>query len=189
MKVAQDKHKDIINAYTIDLLSMQEIANLLHVSRAAIHTILRKHGIDTSKQRIAVTCTACGTTVYRTRKQVRRQHNHFCNRTCYDSYLTAGKASYAQDRHSQRLARAVVTQYFDLQPRHIVHHEDGNSFNNKPDNLRVFSNQGDHIRYHHYNRDRYHNELTKHVKRLTAPIFNEIQVIWDGRSVDIFKMS
>ena len=38
-----------------------------------------------------------------------------------------------------------------LSPDEVIHHEDGNKDNNELDNLRYFSSQGDHIRYHYEN--------------------------------------
>jgi hypothetical protein len=51
-------------------------------------------------------------------------------------------------RNQGRIGSAVVSKYFDLQPGHVVHHEDRNDFNNHPSNLRVFANNGDHVRHH-----------------------------------------
>ncbi len=42
----------------------------------------------------------------------------------------------------------VVSKAFDLLPGQVVHHEDRNCNNNSLGNLKVFANQGDHIRYH-----------------------------------------
>ena len=187
MKIARDRHSDIVDAYTIELLPMQDIANILHVSRTTVHKILRAHGVDTAKHKIPVSCTACGAAIARTRKRVKTQHNHFCNRECYESYLDAGKTNCTHKQRSQRISRAVVSRYITLAPEHVVHHEDRNDYNNRLDNLRVFATHGDHIRYHHYNRDRYHNAIVKTVKR-SAPIYNEIKPVWDGRSVGVFAI-
>ena len=35
-----------------------------------------------------------------------------------------------------------------LKPHEIVHHLDGNTQNNSPENLELFSSQGDHLSYH-----------------------------------------
>jgi hypothetical protein len=184
MKISSEAHKDIIEAYTIDLMSMQEIADTMHVSRTAIHKFLVKSGVDTSKHKITVSCTTCGNPITRTRKRVRTQRNHFCGRECYNSFLDAGKSTYTQNRHGQRIARSVVKQYFDIQPEHVVHHEDRNNFNNRLDNLMVFATAGDHIRYHHATRDKYVNRLIKKSKHREAwdkyhPY--EITPIWKGK--------
>ena len=183
MKITPDAHKDIIEAYTIDLWTIQECADVLHVSRSAVHKFLIKSGVDTSKRKIKVSCTTCGETIERTRKRVRTQRNHFCTTDCYSSFLAAGKSMYIQNRHSQRMARGVIAKYFDIQPDHVVHHEDRNNYNNHPINLKVFANQGDHLRYHHMKRDEYANKLT--VKSQQREIWDryhkfEISPVWDG---------
>ena len=184
MKVSHDLDKDIMSAYTIDLWSMQEIADVLHIARTSVHKRLKSLGIDTSKHRITVSCTVCGGPVIRTRKQVRLRRNHFCNRECYNTYLQAGARDNAESRYGQTIARSVTLQWFDLQDGHVVHHIDHNQFNNAKNNLMVFSNQGDHIRHHH-------NQRHEHFNRVTSPYleawerYNHIDVepIWDGRNL------
>ena len=160
MKLTPEVQLDIIEAYTVDLWSMQDCADALNVSRTAIHKMLNKHGIDTSKHKLEVSCTTCGKPIMRTKKRVRNQRNHFCSTDCYYAYLDAGRTMYNQNRQGQRTARAVVAKYFDLQDSHIVHHDDRNTLNNDIRNLKVFANAGDHIKYHHSQRDKYTNQLT-----------------------------
>lgn len=186
MKITPDARKDIIEAYTIDLWTLQECADVLHVSKAAVHKFLRKSGVDTSKHKIKVSCTTCGETIERTRKRVRTQRNHFCSTACYSSFLDAGKSMYTKNRHSQRIARAVVAKYFNIQVDHVVHHDDRNNYNNHPSNLKVFANQGDHLRYHHTKRDEYANRLTsKGPHREAWDRYNqyEIRPVWDGSTI------
>lgn len=185
MKIDPSAYNDIIEAYTINLYSLKEIADILHVSRPAVHKFLNKHGVDTSKHKIQISCTTCGAVVERTRKRVRKQRNHFCSEDCYYAFLSAGKTSYIQSKNGQRLARTKVAQYFNLQPEHIVHHEDRNSCNNLLNNLKVFANQGDHIKYHHQHRDEYHNKLETEKDRKRHDIYyhyNGVPVtpIWQG---------
>jgi endogenous inhibitor of DNA gyrase (YacG/DUF329 family) len=182
MKIPRSAHKDIIDAYTVDLWPMGEIAEVLHVSRSAVWKILKKHGVDTSKHKITVSCTTCGANIDRTRKRVRKQTNHFCSQDCYSAFLGAGKSSYASGGNSSRIARAIVSQWFDLKPEHVVHHEDCNRFNNLKSNLRVFANQGDHIRYHHQERDKYANGITnrKPWSQDNLCPYIPAKPIWDG---------
>ena len=186
MKIDPATHKDIIEAYTIDLWPLREIGDVLHVSPTAIRNILRKHGIDTSKHKITTSCTTCGKSIKRTRKRVRKQLNHFCCTDCYTVFLDAGKTSYNSSSNSSHFARRVVAHYFDLQPGNIVHHEDGKRFNNLLHNLKVFKNQGDHIKYHHQMRDKYHNKITsKERARQRESWFRcyqgtPVEILWDG---------
>ena len=187
MKITPEAHRDIIEAYTIDLWPIQEIANVLHVSKTTVHRFLNAQGIDTSKRRITVSCTTCGRPIERTRAKVRKQRNHFCGLDCYHFFLDVGRTPSMPTRAGQRIAREVVSKYFDLQPEHVVHHKDRNAFNNNPSNLMVFRNNGDHIKYHHANRDKYANQLTQKTEHREAwERYNHttIEPLWDGGADD-----
>lgn len=175
-------HKDIIEAYTVDLWPMRRIGEVLHVSHAAIFKILRKHGIDTTKHPLEVSCTSCGNTIQRTKKRVAKQLNHFCDQECYTSFLQAGAGDYAASRSGQRAARREAAKHFNLLPSHVVHHRDRNQFNNHPSNLMVFATQGDHIRYHHQMRHTYSNPITNarqaRAERYHPPV--TVLRLWEG---------
>lgn len=143
---------DIVSAYTIDLIPVIALAKKYNMARQGIYKLLRRAGVDTSKAgaaNIKVSCTSCGKErtikrcIFRTRKHV------FCDHVCYYAFLKNGNGNpLIMNRQCSRIARSVVSKYFDLQLGNIVHHEDRNDFNNSPDNLFVFTNQGDHIRHH-----------------------------------------
>lgn len=188
MKIDITAHQDIIEAYEIDLWSLQEIADILHVSKTAVKKFLNQQGIDTSKRLIPVSCTACGAEIMRNRKRIRHQKNHFCNADCYASYLQAGRAEACNNRSQQRKAQAVVSKYFKLSNGSVVHHIDRNQFNNHPSNLLVFANNGDHIRYHHIERDAAANTSVSSRRA----VFNRqhrdsvgliVPILWDGRII------
>jgi len=143
---------DIITRYEDELETMSNLAKEYGITRQGVYKILKKAAVDTSNNKIPVTCTACGGTILRSRSKIRKNYNHFCNYDCYFAYLEAGNGmgEYVSNRHGQRIARTVVSQHFELQQNHIVHHEDRNALNNRIDNLRVFANQGDHVRYHRF---------------------------------------
>ena len=159
---------DIIHAYTIGLEPMVEIAKRYNKTRQGIYKVIKRAGINPAEYgRLAVSCTACGEVTTRPRCQVRNRRHLFCSQECYYGYLEGKQqGEYNGNRHGQRIARAVVSQYFELKPGHIVHHEDRNTRNNEPRNLRVFANQGDHIRYHRWGADGI-----------------EIKPVWDGSLV------
>ena len=141
---------DIITAYTVDLVPMIELANQYGRTRQGIWKVLKRNDINPAEyMRLDITCLACGEIFSRPRCQVRDRTRLFCSIKCYYAYLEASQeGTYNQNRQGQRIARKVVSQYFELLPSHIVHHEDRNTLNNKPWNLRAFATQGDHIRYH-----------------------------------------
>lgn len=158
-----DKQKvDIINAYQNELVPMIQLAKQYGVTRQAIYKIIKKAGVDTSKRKFAVSCTVCGKITYRPKCRVRERKHIFCSFDCYRAWLNSLGDKYKPNRHGQRIARHVVSKHFQLQQKHVVHHEDGNCLNNDVSNLRVFACQGDHIRYHRG---------------------FDVEPIWDGRYV------
>ena len=150
MKITPKQEVDIINAFTIDLVPMIELAKRYDMTRQGVWKALKRNGVSPSDYgRITITCPACDKEFSRHRCQVRDRLRLFCSRECYFAHIEASQGgNYEYNRHGQRIARAKVAEYFDLKEQHIVHHEDRNTLNNIPDNLRVFRNQGDHIRYH-----------------------------------------
>ena len=165
VKLNKNQIVDVINAYTLDLESAQSIADRYHRTRQGIYKLLRSNGIaPTDYGKLAVSCTACGGGLTRYRSHVKHRKHLFCNHDCYIAYIEAMQGgSYNQNRQGQRVGRSVVSACFDIQPGQIVHHEDRNTMNNHPKNLRVFQNQGDHIRHHRWASDGI-----------------EVKPVWDG---------
>ena len=148
MKITPKGKVDIVQRYSNELVPAAQLAAEYGVTRQAIYKVLKSHGVDTSKRRISSTCCACGKLIYLQKSRLRNRINVFCNDKCYKAYLNAGNAPYIKHRQGQRVARAKVAEVFDLDDNNVVHHIDKNNFNNRIDNLMVFSSQGDHIRYH-----------------------------------------
>ncbi len=153
MKINPKDRVNVIEAYTVGLEPMQSIGTRYDVTRQAVYKVLCRAGIDTSKGnrgKLTVSCSACGAEIIRHRFRIRKQKNLFCDDSCYFAYLAAGNGSgpYVQNRQGQRIARAKVAELFGLESGNVVHHEDRNTLNNMLDNLRIFRNQGDHVRYH-----------------------------------------
>jgi len=165
LKIDTKAQVNIVEAYEIGLVPVIDLAEQCHVSRAAVYKVLKKHGVNTSKRKIPVSCTCCGKTIHKPRCQIRKAKHLFCDMQCYYAYLEAKQPGrYTADRHGQRTGREVVSRYFQLKPFHVTHHIDRNNFHNDISNLLVFANQGDHIRYHR--------------------LGDEITPIFDGRTVD-----
>ena len=147
-----DKEKvDIIERYTVGLIPMIELAAKYNITRQSVHKLLRAAEINTSKQaaHIKLSCCCCGKEIIRLRCQVRKTKHMFCGDDCYSAWLKHGNGNpLIMHRHASRSARVVVSKYYALRPDEIVHHEDRNQNNNLIHNLKVFKNQGDHVRYH-----------------------------------------
>ena len=160
-RLTRNQKVDIIEAYTNQLTPMSTLATEYGITRQGIYKILKQAGADTEKKRLPVSCTACGTEILRTKARIRRQLNHFCSEACYYAFLEAGNGfPYIENRGGQKRARVLVGDYFSLQTGHIVHHENRNTLDNRLINLRVFANNGDHVRHHRG---------------------FDVQPIWDGR--------
>ena len=146
-----EEHFDKIKvSYENDLTPMIEIAKWFNVSRQAIHKVLKNHGVDTSKRKFPVKCHWCEKEFERTKGRIRSQKYHFCSVSCYYCYLDKIGINYKPSRYGQRMGRTKVSEHFKLEPGMVVHHEDGNNMNNEIDNLKVFANNGDHVRYHRW---------------------------------------
>ena len=148
-----DKEKvDIIERYSVGLETMIDLAKEHGITRQGVYKLLKGADVETSKKlaaHILVSCTVCGKEVSKYRLQVRRQVHQFCSKDCYFVWLKHGNGNpLIMHRNSARTARAIVSEHFALRPGNIVHHEDRNQYNNELKNLRVFANNGDHVRYH-----------------------------------------
>ncbi len=151
MKTSDKDRVDIVREYTTNLIPMIELAKRYGMTRQAVYKILKKAEVDTSKAaaNIDVSCTVCGKEFKKLRYQVRKAKHVFCCEECYFAWLKHGNGDpLVMHRTSSRHARNIVDKHFSLRPGNIVHHEDRNQYNNQLSNLKVFKNQGDHVRYH-----------------------------------------
>ena len=151
-KLTESQQVDILNAFQNHLEPVASIAGRHGVTRQGIYKVLHRAGIETPKtSRLPVSCAVCGNEVERTRGMLRKRRHHFCSVPCYYSFLAAKKGlDYKSMSHGRRIARAAVREVFPLADGQVVHHVDGDPFNNALSNLMVFANQGDHIRFHHF---------------------------------------
>ena len=142
--------KEVVKAYTEDLVPMIELAKRYNVTRQGIWKALKRCGVDTSKGKVKVKCYACGAELWRGRARIRKTKHHFCNNDCYFAFLDAGNCGgeYKVSRNGQRIARRLVSEHFELGELNVVHHKNRDCFNNNLWNLMVFATQGDHVRHH-----------------------------------------
>ncbi len=148
-KIDPKHYQTIVHSYTNDLIPMIEIASSWHATRQLIHRVLKKCGVNTSKsRRIEVECHWCEKPFLKKPCQVRRRKHHYCTFGCYLDYIKEIGQPYVQNKHGQRRARSTVSRYFDLKDDMIVHHENKDTLDPRPTNLRVFLNHSEHMRYH-----------------------------------------
>lgn len=142
------KTQDVVVMYTEKHLTLRQIGKLVGMSASAVSKRLRSAGVLAADGTIIkANCAFCGAEVERYRAKARNNVEIFCNPNCYAAKRES--PGYKPWRQGQRLARAIVAQWFDLQPEHVVDHKDGDNRNNNLDNLRVYANQSDHIKMHH----------------------------------------
>lgn len=129
------------------------IGRRVGLTRARISQILKRANQPQAAKRGFRFCAWCGTQFLAFPCQTRK----YCSIACVGA---AKNKSVVQWRQGQRIAREIVSKHFNLQPEHIVHHEDKNNRNNDIANLLVFASQADHMAYHHG---------------------SEVKPLWDGR--------
>jgi len=163
-RLTEEQKREIIEGYN-GLDTVIHFANKYGKSRQGIYKVLWKAGIDTSKQnsRRKSICENCKKEVFKVKSQLRRYYkHHFCDYRCYYQWLNRNEKEnpLIMSRYGSMKARTLVRQYFCLLRKNIVHHENRNQNDNRLENLRVFRDVGDHVRYH---RD------------------YDVEPIWDGR--------
>lgn len=144
----------VVFDYLILHVPMIEIAKKYGVRRQTVFYCLKRNGVDTSKAangHVLASCEWCGKETLKRRYQFRRNNHNFCNDECYYAWLdreTGRGRPYKEKKLGTVQARRIVSEYIELKPGYTVHHEDRDQTNNSLDNLIVFANSGDHLRYH-----------------------------------------
>ena len=147
-RLTESEKNEIVRLYVDELAPMIKLAEKYGKTRQGIWKILKVRYVDTTKRQLKVECKWCEKVFDRTKGRIRSQKYHFCSIDCYYSYMHDIGINYKPNRHGQRISRIKVSKYFELLPGMVVHHEDGDNMNNQIENLKVFANQGDHVRYH-----------------------------------------
>jgi len=90
-------------------------------------------------------CNACYTRQNRSGSTDRQRASSGCGTTTKAGYRLITVNGERVYEH-----RVVMTKKLGrkLLPEEVVHHLDGNSENNSPDNLRLFANQSEHMKHH-----------------------------------------
>ena len=155
------KTQDIVVWYTRDHLTLEQIGKLTGMTRQGVYKRLKTVGIKREQGTwVEVNCAFCGVGFRKRRASWRKVEKSYCNEACYHAALE--NSGYKPWRQGQRLARALVSQYFSIPEGAIVHHKDDDDRNNDKANLQVLASQGDHVRVHRTSK--------------------EVEVLWDGAS-------
>lgn len=148
MRQKNVKTQDIVVWYTENHLTLRQIAKLAGMSAPGVHKRLIRAGILREQGTwVELVCDTCGKP-FRCRRAVwRKSKEHFCSRNCVA--ISLENPRYFQWRQGQRIARAIVSQYFQIPQGAIVHHKDSDTRNNNLGNLAVFASHSDHLKHHH----------------------------------------
>ncbi len=138
--------KRALELWKEDHYTLQKIAEFFSASRSGVRKYLKKNGIDTSAGgQVHVICDYCGQEFLKYRSLVRKTRKHYC---CPDHYYKSlYSPGYNEDRQAQRVARKVIKYLFPIEESHVVHFKDGDSLNSEPNNLLVFANAADYLRW------------------------------------------
>ena len=139
--------QDVVAMFTQDHFTLRQIAIKVGMTHAGVWKRLKAAGIQREAGTwVRVLCSFCGNPKRKRRAAWRKTEKHYCNEACYFADLE--NPGYKPWRQGQRLARAIVSQYFALPEGAIVHHKDGDNRNNDRANLAVYAGNGDHVRAH-----------------------------------------
>ena len=140
--------QNVVVMYTENHWTMEEIGRFYGVTRQAVYKHLKKAGIKAHQgEQVQVNCVVCGQEFQMYRKRYKLTKRPHCSNECY--LVTRMNPDYIPWRQGSRIARLLVSQYFPLKPEHVVHHQDSNQRNYKIENLMVFANHSDHMKWHH----------------------------------------
>lgn len=151
--------KDIIDKETLKyfyddlLMSPQMIGEKFNKTRQRIWQLLNKYKLY-DNQRVTRVCVKCKKSFRVVRSRARSFPPKYCSDTCYHEHRQE-VGNYNPSRQGQRIGRKVIEDWlgFKLPVGFVIHHEDGNTVNNEPENVFVFPSQSAHMTYHHAKRN------------------------------------
>lgn len=142
-KLEDVPNEQIIAWYTVDLLTMQEIADRTGVTRQSVCARVRRMGALVAYRGGPVwrKCDNCGELYLARRKALRSGRARHCSMRCYHEHRSVfGKYS----KKGQQMAREVCS----ARSGEVIHHINGNNYDNRPGNLIVFRSHAQHAGFH-----------------------------------------
>lgn len=141
-----------------------KIARIAGTSRQAVHNTLNRLAIQhTRREVLTLTCPFCSEQFMRPRSHNKGHNSGYCSVQCFHAarsisgeYSSSGGVisritpRLVNDRSLGRAAvEALAAAHIFLRTGEVIHHIDGNRENFKIDNLRIFTNHSEHMKYHH----------------------------------------
>lgn len=134
-----------IDLWNKDHYTLQKIAEFFGASRSGVRKYLKKNGIDTSAGGIIfVACDYCKVNFPKYRSLARKTRKHYC---CPDHYYASLKANPSDIRHAHGVARKVIRYLFPLEDTYVIHFRNGDIMNVEPENLMVFADYFEFLRW------------------------------------------
>lgn len=135
--VKVERREALLEEVQEEKLSVPELAKKYGVSRQSIYTLLQRRKIlTTKKEKVSLLCPTCQTQFLVSPSLSKKK---FCSRTCSDTWQIAlPKLNSQKHCYGQRIARAKLEQYIQLNEEWIVWHADRNWLNNDIGNLLLF---------------------------------------------------
>ena len=138
----QDASDEVVRRlYCKELLTYDEIGMRFGVTRQAVAARVKKIGIEYRGEPTEAICQGCGAKFMAQRKRVKLRKIKFCSTVCYHKSVSLFGA---YSHNGQRTARKIM----GAAEGEVVHHIDGDSYNNSPANLMVFPSNAAHILFH-----------------------------------------
>lgn len=138
------------------------------ISRQAVYNVLKAAGVDKGRREVIdCVCQFCGEQFKKPRSHFKGEYSgKYCSNVCFHasrslsgSYSNRGGTSYEQmvqelsgktSTSWRRESRKVLADSgITLTDGQVVHHINGKRWDNRPENLRVFGSQSEHMRFHH----------------------------------------
>ena len=188
-----------IGLFEDEHFSLQMIGDFFGVTRQGVKKYLNTRGIDTgNKGKVETTCETCGKVFEKHRAYFRLRIKNYCSPQCY--YDSIKNPDYIQHRQGSTNARKAILECgYRLDDNEIVHHIDGNQDNNDPNNLMVFKNNSEHMRWHRAGKEESgvipvwpevevkDTNLQKGVLAKLSSAEKKIQIVVDKISDDVVK--
>lgn len=150
--------QEVLKLYQSDV-DMKIISELAGITRQAIWGIIKQHMTPDRHKVFILICPNCGEEFRRIRALAKKddKQGNYCSIQCFHSHrkLNKGKVKLEVSvREYRRRARKILTENGHIFKKgEEVHHIDGDITNNILENLMVFPNHTEHMRFHHGNQE------------------------------------
>ena len=132
---------EVWRLYREELLTMEEVGKRLGCSKQNIYHILRSRGEDYHVMFLVRKCKRCGGELTVNRGRLKRGGGVYCSVFCYHSDRSINGV---YSRRGTRIGRKVM----GASVGEVVHHINGDDFDNRVENLMVFKDSAAHASFH-----------------------------------------